>query len=191
MPVRPCLLRYSRRFSLALAIGRQRRALLQGECGGNLLGGQQGDQRQEDVTVRWYPSAVLCLAPKATELLRSSEITRRVKNGLPGPKIRLPLYPRKQTQLGHRGMSEGANRRHRLACSITSSAAASSAGRIRAMKTAGYHWPGLSASSDFDLCRQIAPPDTNQQTRPEEQSVEAPQLERPQEIQKILLLVLL
>ena len=32
--------------------------------------------------------------------------------------------------------------------------------------------------------------DTNQQTRPEEQPVDAPHLERPQEIQKILLLVL-
>jgi hypothetical protein len=37
--------------ALALAIRRQaERALLQGECGGHLLGGQQGDQRQEDVT---------------------------------------------------------------------------------------------------------------------------------------------
>jgi len=33
--------------------------------------------------------------------------------------------------------------------------------------------------------------DTNQQTRPEEQPAGAPHLERPQEIQKILLLVIL
>src|SRR5260370_34663117 len=30
----------------------------------------------------------------------------RVINGPDGPEVRLPLYPRKRTQLGHRAMSE-------------------------------------------------------------------------------------
>jgi len=36
----------------------------------------------------------------------AGECLVRVKNGLRGPKVGLPLYPRKRTQLGHRAMSE-------------------------------------------------------------------------------------
>src|SRR4029077_13880277 len=54
-----------------------------------------------------------------------------VINGPDGPEIRLPLFPRRRTQVGHRAMSGSCQKRtraplHRKNYSITSSARASS-----------------------------------------------------------------
>jgi len=51
-----------------------------------------------------------------------------VISGPEGPKVGLPLYPRKRTPGRHRAMSESARRRHSTIHSITSSARASNVG---------------------------------------------------------------
>jgi hypothetical protein len=94
--------------------------------------------------------ALLRKRPNCCAAAKSREGSKTV---FPAPKFDFRYTPESRLNSDIAACPKGANRRHRLACSITSSAAASSASRIRAMKTAGRLWPGLSASSDFDLCR--------------------------------------
>jgi hypothetical protein len=95
MPVRPCLLHlrgacasHSTASGTRAPARRVRRALAWRPTGRPTPGRRH---------VRWYPSTVLCLVPKATELLRSSEMTRRVKSAVLTVGQSLPVYRDNQT----------------------------------------------------------------------------------------------
>ena len=62
---------------------------------------------QELLTVGHRLATVLQsrLAQKTRTSVQNGRCPNRVKNGPDGPEIRLPLFPRKRTQVGHRAVS--------------------------------------------------------------------------------------